>query len=149
MARRTRRSAASTRSHQRSTAAGPTTSIRRAARGMQRSLVAATGARDIGVRERSDVTGFNWANVPVVLTETGFLSSPTERRLLRSSAYQWRVARGLIAGIAALGLPRQAEDQDLSQRPARRADHRQRAARVVVQPRAAENRELVELPVAN
>jgi N-acetylmuramoyl-L-alanine amidase len=74
---------------------------RRAARAIQRELVAATGARDLGVVERSDLTGFNWADVPVVLAETGFLSNPTERRLLRSSAYQWRVARGLVAGVAA------------------------------------------------
>jgi N-acetylmuramoyl-L-alanine amidase len=122
---------------------------RRAARAIQRSLVAATSARDLGVRERSDLTGFNWANVPVVLTETGFLTNPTERRLLRSSPYQWRVARGLLGGVASLGLPRQAEDQDLTQRPARRPDHGERPARVVVEPRAPEHRELIELLVAD
>jgi N-acetylmuramoyl-L-alanine amidase len=79
---------------------------RRAAGAVQRSLVAATGARDLGVVERSDLTGFNWADVPVVLAETGFLSNPFERRLLRSSAYQWRVARGLAAGVAAFTPPR-------------------------------------------
>ena len=78
----------------------------RAARAIQRNLVAATGARDLGVVERSDLTGFNWADVPVVLAETGFLSNPTERRLLRSSAYQWRVARGLAAGVATFRSPR-------------------------------------------
>jgi N-acetylmuramoyl-L-alanine amidase len=78
----------------------------RAARAIQHALVAATGARDLGVVERSDLTGFNWADVPVVLAETGFLSNPTERRLLRSSAYQWRVARGLAAGVAAFRSPR-------------------------------------------
>lgn len=74
---------------------------RRAARAIQRSLVGATGARDLGLVERSDLTGFNWADVPVVLVETGFMTNPTEGRLLRSSAYQWRVARGLAAGVAA------------------------------------------------
>jgi N-acetylmuramoyl-L-alanine amidase len=74
---------------------------RRAARAIQRSLVAATGARDLGLVERSDLTGFNWADVPVVLAETGFMTNPTEGRLLRTSAYQWRVARGLAAGVAA------------------------------------------------
>ena len=73
----------------------------RAARAIQRGLVQATGARDLGVIERTDLTGFNWANVPVVLAETGFTTNPTEGRLLRSSAYQWRVARGLVAGVAA------------------------------------------------
>jgi N-acetylmuramoyl-L-alanine amidase len=78
----------------------------RAARAIQRAVVATTGARDLGVIERSDLTGFNWADVPVVLAETGFLSNPAERRLLRSSAYQWRVARGLAAGVAAFRSPR-------------------------------------------
>jgi N-acetylmuramoyl-L-alanine amidase len=77
----------------------------RAARALQRALVAATGARDVGVVERSDLTGFNWANVPVVLVESGFLSNPEERRLLHSSAYQWRVARGLAAGVRASTRP--------------------------------------------
>lgn len=79
---------------------------RRAARAIQRGLVSATGARDLGVVGRSDLTGFNWANVPVVLAETGFMSNPTEGRLLRSSGYQWRVARGLAAGVAAFTRPR-------------------------------------------
>lgn len=74
---------------------------RRAAGAIQRGLVSATGATDLGVVERSDLTGFNWADVPVVLAETGFMSNPREGRLLRSSAYQWRVARGLTAGVAA------------------------------------------------
>ena len=74
---------------------------RRAARIVQRSLVAATGARDLGLVERSDLTGLNWADVPVVLVETGFMSHPREGRLLRSSSYQWRVARGLTAGVQA------------------------------------------------
>ena len=74
---------------------------RRAARVIQGSLVRATRARNLGLVERSDLTGFNWADVPVVLAETGFMTNPTEGRLLGTSAYQWRVARGLAAGVAA------------------------------------------------
>jgi N-acetylmuramoyl-L-alanine amidase len=73
----------------------------RAARVIQRSTVAATGARDLGLVRRSDLTGFNWANVPAILAETGFMSNPSERRLLQSTAYQWKVARGFTAGVAA------------------------------------------------
>jgi N-acetylmuramoyl-L-alanine amidase len=73
----------------------------RAARLVQRSTVAATRARDLGLVQRSDLTGFNWANVPAILVETGFMSNPAERRLLQSSAYQWKVARGFTAGVAA------------------------------------------------
>jgi len=77
----------------------------RAARSVQHSLVAATGARDLGLSRRSDLTGFNWANVPVVLVETGFMTNPTERRLLRSAGYQARIARGLAAGVAGFTPP--------------------------------------------
>jgi N-acetylmuramoyl-L-alanine amidase len=73
----------------------------RAARSIQKALVGSTGARDLGLVRRSDLTGFNWANVPVVLVETGFMSNRAEGRLLRSAAYQQRVARGLTAGVAA------------------------------------------------
>jgi N-acetylmuramoyl-L-alanine amidase len=73
----------------------------RAARLVQRSTVAATGARDLGLLQRSDLTGFNWSNVPAILVETGFMSNPSERRLLQSSAYQWKVAHGFTAGVAA------------------------------------------------
>jgi N-acetylmuramoyl-L-alanine amidase len=72
-----------------------------AGRTLQRAVVAATGAADRGIVHRSDLTGFNWANVPAVLVETGYLSNPTERRLLHGGAYQQRVAHGLAAGVAA------------------------------------------------
>lgn len=68
---------------------------RRAGALLQRELAAATGARDLGVVERSDLTGFNWADVPVVLVETGFMSNPRERALLRSAAYRRTVAGAL------------------------------------------------------
>jgi N-acetylmuramoyl-L-alanine amidase len=72
---------------------------RRAARLVQRRLVAWTGAADRGLVRRGDLTGFNWANVPVILVETGFMSNPRERRRLESRWYQWRVARGLAGGV--------------------------------------------------
>jgi N-acetylmuramoyl-L-alanine amidase len=72
---------------------------RRAGALVQRELVRSTGARDLGVVERGDLTGFNWADVPVVLAETGFMTNPRERRLLRTSAYQGRVALGLTRAV--------------------------------------------------
>jgi N-acetylmuramoyl-L-alanine amidase len=74
---------------------------RRAARLVQRAVVRATGAANRGLVARRDLTGFNWANVPVILVETGFMTNPTERRRLQSATYQWRVARGLTRGAAA------------------------------------------------
>jgi N-acetylmuramoyl-L-alanine amidase len=48
--------------------------------------------------ERSDLTGFNWADVPVVLVETGFMSNPRESALLRNAAYQRKLAGSLARG---------------------------------------------------
>jgi len=73
----------------------------KAARLVQSAAVQATGAASLGLLKRTDLTGFNWANVPAILVECGFLSNPPERRLLQSSAYEWKVARGLTAGVAA------------------------------------------------
>ena len=79
----------------------------RAGRLVQGAVVSSTGARNRGIVRRSDLTGFNWANVPAVLVETGFLSNPTDSRLLHTPAYQQRVARGLANGVIAfVGLPR-------------------------------------------
>ena len=78
----------------------------RAAGLVQRATVAATGAANDGLVPRSDLTGFNWANVPAILVETGFMTNPTERARLQSSSYQLRVARGLTAGVAAFTPPR-------------------------------------------
>jgi N-acetylmuramoyl-L-alanine amidase len=77
----------------------------RAAGDVQRASVRATGALDLGLFPRGDLTGFNWANVPAVLVETGFMSNPRESRLLKTSTYQLRVARGLVAGTEAFVRP--------------------------------------------
>jgi len=73
----------------------------KAARLVQAATVRATGAADLGLIKRTDLTGFNWANVPAILVECGFMSNPGERRLLQSSVYEWKVARGLTAGASA------------------------------------------------
>jgi len=73
----------------------------RAARWVQSAVVRQTRALDLGLMQRSDLTGFNWANVPAVLVECGFMTNPAEARLLRSNAYQLKIARGLTAGAEA------------------------------------------------
>jgi N-acetylmuramoyl-L-alanine amidase len=73
----------------------------RAARKVQAAVVGQTRARDLGLIQRSDLTGFNWANVPAVLVECGFMTNPRERRLLQSAAYQLKIARGLTRGAEA------------------------------------------------
>jgi len=63
------------------------------------SLINTVGMNNRGVNERSDLTGFNWSKVPVILVETGFQSNPSEDKLLISGAYQDKIAKGLAEGI--------------------------------------------------
>jgi N-acetylmuramoyl-L-alanine amidase len=71
---------------------------KRAAFTVQANLVRALGFPDRGIRERSDFTGFNWSNVPVILVEMGFMTNRTDDRLLATAAYQQRAAVGLCRG---------------------------------------------------
>jgi N-acetylmuramoyl-L-alanine amidase len=77
----------------------------RAGFALQKAVVAATCATSRGVVKRSDLTGFNWADVPATLVETGFLTNPGDWRLLHTSAYQQRVAVGLANGVRAFLRP--------------------------------------------
>jgi N-acetylmuramoyl-L-alanine amidase len=71
---------------------------RRAAVLVQSELVRALGFPDRGISERSDFTGFNWANVPVILVELGFMTNLEEDRQLARSAVRNRAALGLCRG---------------------------------------------------
>jgi N-acetylmuramoyl-L-alanine amidase len=68
---------------------------------LQAAVVGATGAANRGIVQRSDLTGFNWADVPAVLVESGFMTNTTESHRLKTGAYQQRVALGLVRGAAA------------------------------------------------
>lgn len=74
---------------------------RRAAAYVQRELVRALGFPDRGIGERSDFTGFNWADVPVLLVELGFITNPLEDPLLAQDAVRARAALGLCRGTLA------------------------------------------------
>ena len=81
-------------------------SSRRAAALVQAELVRALGFPDRGIQERSDFTGFNWADVPVILVEMGFMTNPSEDRALARAAVRGRAALGLCRGtLRFLGLP--------------------------------------------
>lgn len=73
-------------------------SSRRAARLVQAELVRALRFPDRGIWERSDFTGFNWSDVPVVLVELGFMTNPAEDRRLATPAVRTRAALGLCRG---------------------------------------------------
>ena len=62
-------------------------------------LIASGGMNNRGVAQRSDLTGFNWSKVPVVLVEMGFMSNPGEDRLLNDDSYENKLAQGLCNGI--------------------------------------------------
>ncbi len=71
---------------------------KRAATVVQRETRRALGFPDRGLQERTDFTGFNWSDVPVILVEMGFMTNPTEDRLLATAAYQQRAAVGMCRG---------------------------------------------------
>jgi N-acetylmuramoyl-L-alanine amidase len=77
------------------TKTGWTVLSKRAAQLAQNALIAATGATDRGLDARSDMTGFNWSDVPVILPELGFMSNPEEDRLLNTASYQQKIAEAL------------------------------------------------------
>lgn len=68
---------------------------------VQASVVAATGAVSRGAVARTDQTGFNWATVPAITVECGFMTNAVEDRLLASPHYQDKLAEGMSNGIMA------------------------------------------------
>ncbi|MDZ4180965.1 MAG: N-acetylmuramoyl-L-alanine amidase, partial [Coriobacteriia bacterium] len=73
----------------------------RAAGIVHREMLASTGAADRGVVKRADLSGFNYAVVPSILVETGFLSNPVDDRQLADPAYQDKLADGIARGVLA------------------------------------------------
>lgn len=72
---------------------------KKAAELIQESLVRDTGRKDNGIKQRSDLSGFNWSKVPVILVESGFLSNREEDLRLNTSDEQKRIAQGITEGI--------------------------------------------------
>jgi N-acetylmuramoyl-L-alanine amidase len=78
---------------------------RQAARLVQRETVRRLHSRDLGTVQRGDLTGFNWADVPAVLVELGFMTNPSEDRRLNDPKQQKRAALGLARGIELFAPP--------------------------------------------
>jgi N-acetylmuramoyl-L-alanine amidase len=70
-----------------------------AAAAVEAAALRSTRAQNRGVRSVTDVVGFNWAQMPAIMVEAGFLSNPVEDKLLASPAYQGRLSQGLSDGI--------------------------------------------------
>jgi N-acetylmuramoyl-L-alanine amidase len=64
---------------------------------IQNALITTTQARDRGVR--SQPLYLQHTELPSVSAEVGFLSSPEEREKLLDSAYQDKIAEGLLQGV--------------------------------------------------
>lgn len=58
-----------------------------------------TGAKNLGVIERPDMTGFNWSSVPVILLEMGFITNTDEEKMLILPEYQDLIIEGFIRGL--------------------------------------------------
>ncbi|MDO5783869.1 MAG: N-acetylmuramoyl-L-alanine amidase [Eubacteriales bacterium] len=63
------------------------------------AVTESTGARSRGLAQRSDLTGFNWSEVPCILLEMGFLSNPQEDALLETEDYRQKIADGIAEGV--------------------------------------------------
>ncbi len=58
-----------------------------------------TEAESKGTVKSTDLTGFNWSKIPVVLLEMGFMTNPDEDRLLNTDDYQNKIVSGIVEGV--------------------------------------------------
>jgi N-acetylmuramoyl-L-alanine amidase len=73
----------------------------KAAQMVHAELLASSGATDRGIVKRSDIVGFNWATVPSILVEAGFMTNPMDDKALADPAYQDKLADGIARGVLA------------------------------------------------
>ena len=66
---------------------------------MQTQLIAATGARDRGVKTSTTFYVLKHTKAPAVLIETGFISNNEEAKLLFASKYQTKIANAIVNGV--------------------------------------------------
>lgn len=58
-----------------------------------------TGVRRLTTWETDTMTGINWAKMPVVIIEMGYMSNPDEDRLMATDAFRKNAAVGMANGI--------------------------------------------------
>ena len=67
---------------------------------VQAELVKATGFANRGVKFNSKFAVLRDTKAPAILTETGFISNPAEEKLLKTTAFQEKIARAIAQGVA-------------------------------------------------
>ncbi|WP_163853364.1 N-acetylmuramoyl-L-alanine amidase [Paenibacillus elgii] len=70
-----------------------------AAQDVLNEVLAATGAASRGIVPRSDLSGFNWSEVPTILVEMGFMTNPEEDEKLSDASYLDQLTQGVVNGI--------------------------------------------------
>ncbi len=65
------------------------------------AVAAQTGAKNRGAIDRSDLTSFNFSEVPSVLIEMGFMTNADEDAKLASVEYQAQIVEGMTQSILA------------------------------------------------
>lgn len=74
-------------------------SSRQAASLVLEQLESLTDSSDRGLSARTDLSGFNWSRIPVILVELGFMTNPEEDERLSDPDYQRKLAKGIAEGI--------------------------------------------------
>ena len=64
-----------------------------------KAMVKATGAKNRGVRKTGGFTTLNYAKVPALLFEMGFLSNRAEEKKLTTAKYQKKIVMGIANGM--------------------------------------------------
>jgi N-acetylmuramoyl-L-alanine amidase len=72
-----------------------------AAQFLEDATMQATGATAHPIVGRSDLSGFNYSTVPVVMIECGYLSNRDEDARMATPAYQAKLASGIATGVMA------------------------------------------------
>jgi N-acetylmuramoyl-L-alanine amidase len=72
---------------------------RRLALALLDEMEAETGANRRGIWETDSMSGINWATMPVVLVEMGYMTNPAEDELMQTDDYQNKLVTGMVNGI--------------------------------------------------
>lgn len=62
-------------------------------------LCSATGCKNLGVSQVDNMSGINWAKVPVTIVEMGFMSNAEEDRKMADPSYRQKMVLGMADGI--------------------------------------------------